>query len=378
MRKYFSYPQRSLAIDLLRGLSILLVMLLHDRTGDPEYSKLLIVPPWLINPFAYNGALGVSAFFAISGYLITAITLRRDGDFKSIRIGRFYLFRATRILPPLLTLLVVDIAAQACGAWGFDYHGMSLGRLLGAVFTFRFNLLYLAGAMNLTAWAMLWSLSIEEAFYLVFPLFARLLRTEWLIVTVLLAIVIQGPFYRQAHGEASFYLYWSCFDQLALGCLTAIASRRLAAREWAASTRRTLQAIGVTVFIGLCFAVNLHTPQNWVLLPSGIALASAVFLLGCPMDGKTDSGPRPRWVTVLLPICLVGYLSYELYLFYAPIMLLLRRPLHGLVGLTHGFMPRDVMVVVLIAFATAICGLIHTTCYEPLQRWARQPAQRPK
>lgn len=375
MRKYFSYPQRSLAIDLLRGLSILLVMLLHDRTGDPEYSKLLVVPPWLINPLAYNGALGVSAFFTISGYLITAITLRRDGAFNRIRIGRFYLFRATRILPPLLSLIALNLVAHACGAWGFDYHGMSLGRLLAAVVTCRFNVLYLAGAMNLTAWAVLWSLSIEEAFYLVFPLFARILRAEWLIVTVLAAIVIQGPFYRHAHGEASFYLYWSCFDLLALGCLTAIASRRLTARQWPTSTRRTFQGVGLAAFVGLCYGVNLHTPSNWVLLPSGIAFASAIFLLGCPMDGKREPERRPRWVTLLVPVCLIGYLSYELYLFYAPIMLLLRRPLHALAQLTHGFMPRDLMVLVLIAFSTVICGLVHTTCYEPLQRWARRPAQ---
>lgn len=119
MRSPLRYPRRSPAIDLLRGLSILWVMLLHSRIGGAEYSALAVIPASILNPIAYNGVLGVSVFFVISGYLITGMALRRDGGFDRIRIGHFYRFRASRILPPLGVLLAInlDVACGLLHAW---------------------------------------------------------------------------------------------------------------------------------------------------------------------------------------------------------------------------------------------------------------------
>ncbi len=364
------YSHRNLPVDFLRGVSILLVLLLHDRIGGAEYSRLVVVPSWVINPLAYNGALGVCQFFVISGYLITAMVLQRDREIGRIRLGRFYLFRASRILPPLASVIAVNLACGRLGIAGFGCGDVGLGRVLASLFTFRFNLLYLRGALSLPAWSMLWSLSIEESFYLVFPLAARALRAEWLLVLVLAAVAVQGPWYREAHGWSAFYSYRGCFDQLAIGCLVALLSRRWRASSWRPGVRHGLQALGLALFFALCYRYYIGTAPNWVFLPSAVAGAAAMFLLGSPMD----PAPRPPgtpWTGCAKPLCLAGFLSYELYLFYAPFLLLLQRPLHEVVTATGGFMPRDLAVPVLIGAAMLVCGLLHTWVHEPLQRWIR-------
>ena len=377
MVKLIHYPRRNRAIDFLRGIAILVVMLLHARIGGAEYSGSVIVPPQVLNPLAYNGVLGVCLFFVISGYLITAFALRRDGEFRRVHIARFYLFRASRILPPLLLLIALNLACRRLGFWGFGLEGISLRRVLASLFTFRFNLLYLAGAMVLPAWAMLWSLSVEETFYLLFPLVARTLRVPWLIVLGLLALILQGPFYRYAHGWTSLYSYFGCFDQLGLGCLVAIASRHWRAGAWRPPIRRALQAAGFVLLAALLLGCDIHRAPSWVFLPSAVGLAAAIFLLGSPLDFTPDKAPdHARWTTLAWPVCLLGFLSYELYLFYAPILLLLRRPLQAWVVATGGFMPKDITVAILIGFAALLCGLLHTWVNQRALRWMRERRQK--
>jgi peptidoglycan/LPS O-acetylase OafA/YrhL len=372
--KLIPYPPRNRAVDFLRGIAIGIVMLLHARIGGAAYSRPVIVPPALLNPPAYNGLLGVCLFFVISGYVITAFALRRDGEFRRVRIGQFYLFRASRIFPPLLTLILLNLTCRALGCWGFGLNGISVRQLLTALFTFRFNLLYLAGGALLPAWAMLWSLSVEETFYLLFPLLARAVRSPGLIVAILIGLVIEGPFYRHAYGWGALYEYWGCFDQLALGCLVAIASRHWRAQTWSRGIRRAFQAVGFSLFVAICYGGDLHQRWGAVLMPSGVALGAALFLLGSPLEGLPAGGQAParaRWAAAAWPVCFLGFLSYELYLFYAPILLLLRGPLQALVKATGGFMPKDIMVAILVAGCAVLCGLLHTWVNERILRWTR-------
>jgi peptidoglycan/LPS O-acetylase OafA/YrhL len=201
------------------------------------------------------------------------------------------------------------------------------------------------------------------------------------MILVLLAVVIQGPFYRSAHGWVSLYSYCGCFDQLALGCLVALASRRFQAVTWNPILRRGLQVFGLAAFVALCYRFDIHAGTNCVFLPSAVALAAGVFLLGSPLAAAKPAPSGSRFPNLAWPLCLAGFLSYELYLFYAPIMLLLRQPLHRFVVATGGVMPRDVTVAVLIAFATFLCGLLHTWINDPILRWGRgrpNPFQSPR
>ncbi len=144
-----------------------------------------------------------STFFVISGFLITGLSLRRWGSLGGVDIGSFYRMRFARIAPCLLLLLLILTALHLAGAADFVIHPerASLGRALLAALTFHVNWLeghhgYLPGG-----WDVLWSLSVEEAFYLVFPLAAVLLRSERLFLLMLVALVIIGPCNRALLGD---------------------------------------------------------------------------------------------------------------------------------------------------------------------------------
>ncbi len=122
----------------------------------------------------------VIAFFVISGFLITRLSIGRWGPLGHIHIGAFYALRVARILPCLLLLLLILSALHLMGAPNFTIppDRASLGRATLAALTFHVNYLeghhgYLPGC-----WDILWSLSIEETFYLLFPLIYALVRSE--------------------------------------------------------------------------------------------------------------------------------------------------------------------------------------------------------
>jgi peptidoglycan/LPS O-acetylase OafA/YrhL len=96
-------------IDLLRGLAIFFVLMNHVNMrllgAKVPYTKFL--PTQLVHVLVWNGQLGVQMFFAVSGFLITSITLRRWGSLSDVSLRDFYLFRLARIAPLLLLLLTI-------------------------------------------------------------------------------------------------------------------------------------------------------------------------------------------------------------------------------------------------------------------------------
>ena len=113
--------QRSGLIDILRGLSIVLVLLNHVnmRLFLAKLSYWQGLPQALHDALAWNGQNGVQIFFALSGYLITSTSLRRWRTLSSIRVAEFYALRFARIVPLLLLLLTVLSFLHLCGTPGF-------------------------------------------------------------------------------------------------------------------------------------------------------------------------------------------------------------------------------------------------------------------
>jgi peptidoglycan/LPS O-acetylase OafA/YrhL len=115
----------------------------------------------------WSGYYAVLIFFVISGFLIASITLRRWGSLAAIDVKAFYRLRVARIAPCLVLLLGVLSCLHVAGVSGYviDPARSSLGRAIFAALTFHFN--YLEGTRGYLpgAWDVLWSLSIEEAFY---------------------------------------------------------------------------------------------------------------------------------------------------------------------------------------------------------------------
>src|SRR6202000_2999205 len=139
---------------------------------------------------------GLHIVFAISGFLITSITLKRWGALPKIKLRDFYLLRMARIGPLLLALLAVLSVLHFTGLEDFHVSARTggLGRALLAALTFHVNVLEAQRGYLPANWDILWSLSVEEVFYLGFPLLCRGLGGRGILTVVLLGFVVVGPF----------------------------------------------------------------------------------------------------------------------------------------------------------------------------------------
>jgi len=368
---FVRYPERNMAIDFLRGLSILAVIFSHFNAAGP-FAPSAVIPFGFLEGVRANGGLGVSVFFVISGFLITRNSLERFGSLGRTHVGDFYIFRISRILPVLLLLVAVNLVGAAFVLWGFVIPpSVPIPKLLGYVFTFRFNLFYLEGPGGLlTAWAPLWSLAIEEVFYLCFPIIAVVLRRSWLLVPALLALALYGPYYRHNWGWGAFYLYWGCFDLLALGCLTALAAQHFNFPRRPIRVLRALQGGGMAILVVAFFAWDIHATQNWVWLPVAMAVGTALFLLG---SSSAATAQPPGFSSRLAwPVSVAGFLSYELYLFHLPVLLLSKTPVKLLTAALHRLLPDDLVFLPFIVILVILMGLLHTWFSEPSLRFVRR------
>jgi peptidoglycan/LPS O-acetylase OafA/YrhL len=129
------------------------------------------LPKRLLNALSFNGYEAVFIFFVISGFLIATRIVERDGGLERVDLRRFYRARALRILPLLLLTLAVLALLALFGVPGFaPAEGkQSVAGLLGSALSFTFNWYEGRTGWAPAGWDVLWSLSIEEVFYIGFP-----------------------------------------------------------------------------------------------------------------------------------------------------------------------------------------------------------------
>ncbi len=130
-------------IDVLRGLSILAVVLLHTwlRFFMAGYDLRPFLPPMAAHLIFFNGGNGVTVFFAVSGFLITLTSVRRFGSLSAMKPAIFYRIRFARIAPLLLLLITVLSCLALALAQGFQFTGKRapLWRAILAALTFHLN-----------------------------------------------------------------------------------------------------------------------------------------------------------------------------------------------------------------------------------------------
>ncbi len=303
---------RNAAIDLLRGLSILFVVVHHIALRIPlrDGGLEILLPRSLLNAFVYNGYEAVFLFFVISGFLITGNALDRWGSLATIDLRAFYVRRSARILPTLILLMVVLSVLHLAGVAFFTIEGdgQSLPRALFAVFALHLNWYegvtgYLPGN-----WDVLWSLSIEEVFYIGFPLLCLLLRKQAALLIFLVLLALSLPTTRAALAGNEIWqekAYLPGMAAIATGVIAALIAHRLGAIGL--RVRRVLCVIGV---IGL--ACNLlFGSLLWPVIGNGLMLVltlSAAMLL-IALYRETAIAPRgTQWLASM------GRLSYEIYL----------------------------------------------------------------
>ena len=142
----------------------------------------------------------------------------------------------------------------------------------------------------------LWSLSVEMAFYLLFPLACLALRRGWALAALAAGLIVAGPLYRLAsQGEGAYlYGYAACFDAIAMGCCAAVLARR---GRFAVLGRPAVRAIIGAAMAGLYLAWPIG--QSNVLGTTAMAFGTALLLLGGATASGRMPGPCARWPPVV-------------------------------------------------------------------------------
>ena len=302
-------------VDLLRGLAILCVLMNHVNTrlrvNDVPYGE--GIPKPLVHALVGNGQFGVQIFFAISGFLITSITLKRWGALENVNVRDFYLLRLARIGPLLLALLAVLSALHFAGLQDFVVSARKggLGRALLAALTFHINVLEARVGYLPANWDVLWSLSVEEMFYLFFPLAAWLLGRVKLFIPFLFVFVVLGPFARAVFSRGNDiwqdYSYLGGMDAIALGCLTALVVSRV---RFSPTTLKVLAWTGLALVIAM-----LGFSGFPFLFPLGATgLEETILAFGTCLVIIAAAHTQWRCPVVLRPLRRMGQRSYEVYL----------------------------------------------------------------
>ena len=287
-------------LDSLRGIACLMVLVFHGFGNHFTADGLGAIPRMVVRISGY-GWTGVNLFFVLSGFLITGILLESRGERGYYK--RFYIRRALRILPAYLgvvLLLIVLSRAELVDrevSWGFI--GLSLIYLSNLTQFFGVPLQY----------GVLWSLAVEEQFYLLWPTCVKKLNLRGTAIAAG-AICILAPVCRVAAARLGYNVFgyetWLVADGLGMGALLAIAARAFHQSRttlWRASAAVALVTVGCFLFD----RVFGHTLAGGALHVTGInsfyaSVVTATILLG------SRFGIRLRGLEFF------GDISYGLYL----------------------------------------------------------------
>lgn len=310
---------RNAGIDALRGMSILFVILNHIGIRIPLAKTALatLIPAWFLQRVNYNGYEAVFIFFVISGFLITRRAQERWGELRQMPPREFYLRRAARIVPCLLLVIALLSLSHLLDVPNFviDKPAQSLPAAIAAALGLYLNWYegvtgYLPGG-----WDVLWSLSIEEVFYIAFPLLCLTLgRSRWLFTLSLGLLALSLPFTRAAIVGNEIWLekaYLPGMSAIAIGVLTAMLAARFSQpKPWLAPVLCLIGILGIGVVL---FAASFV----WHLIHDGavllLCLFAATLVLGLHWQAVSTSPWRLRWLGGLRSC---GRLSYEIYLFH--------------------------------------------------------------
>ena len=281
-------------IDGLRAIAVLSVVLFH---GFPQIFK--------------GGFIGVDIFFVLSGYLISRII------FEQLNQGRFNFFdfysrRIKRIFPALIVVLATFLALGFYLLLDDEYQSLGRHVFASSFFVNNFVLMHEAGYFDrlsdLKPLLHLWSLGIEEQFYLLWPLliwclFQKKIKVYYGIFLVIVVTFIINLLRVQHHGVDAFYSPQTRFWELGLGGLLAYASLRL--RQIQSGSYWSIIAFALLILGMFFYHQGLDYPSWYAFLP----LLATILLIAFPgyVNQKYLSHSKVVWL---------GRVSYPLYLWH--------------------------------------------------------------
>ena len=280
-----------------------------------------------------GGFLGVDIFFVLSGFLITTLLTNEWTRSGGISFGKFYMRRALRLLPALILLVIAcDFATVAIARLYWQPEAF-VPVVFGMAYAALVALFYAANWVMIsgqTLWILghTWSLSIEEQFYLLWPLcllaLLRWIRRRSLILTLLASGIAASLLVRislvraQAPVTRLFFGLDTRFDELLVGCIVGV----LASWSLLPTAQCARRILGAGAAVGAAILAVLLWRAGWkepVMMQGGltVAAASAGVLIA-------DILARPSGCLARAlghqPLVGIGRISYGLYLWHFPIV----------------------------------------------------------
>ncbi|HEY3096531.1 MAG TPA: acyltransferase family protein [Acidimicrobiia bacterium] len=345
------------ALDGLRAFAVLSVFAYHLDAG-----------------WARGGFLGVDAFFVLSGFLITSLLVGEWRQNGTISFAAFWARRARRLLPALL-LVLLGVAVFAA----LQVPAEQLDRLRGdglATLFYGANWRFIqSGQSYFDLWSTasplrhMWSLAIEEQFYLVWPLITfaclRLARgRRWLLGGVCIAgiaasITAMATFYDASDPSRAYYGTDSRAHLLLIGAALALILGRWTPRRNA--TRAGVNAVGLLGGVG-CLAAWIWVPDTAPWMYRGGYAIFGLCVAAVIMSSVQPERFALKSLLSLGPLVWIGRISYGLYLWHWPVIVFASPARTGLDGPTLAIL----RVALTFAFATASFYLVE----QPIRRGA--------
>jgi peptidoglycan/LPS O-acetylase OafA/YrhL len=351
------------ALDGLRAVSILLVLVLHTNPG-------------LWGPA--NGGLGVFIFFVISGYLITTLALREEATRGSLSLRSFYVRRACRIFPLYYLILLVYVVTSI----GLNYRGHR--ELLESAMPYYLTYMNdFAPDPASMPYAHSWSLGVEEKFYMLWPLLAFVLwrgRTAMRFLGTAALVVLPFaldrahllPFDVRRYGTPLYFSYGA----ILVGCVLAFALHHRSSFAWLARLASGGPALAVLVLAVAAHVFAVTSPWMFFAYPFAVALLIVPVVAG-----------NPPWTKLLAsrPMVFIGERSYGIYLVHMICLSMIRPLIARLPGVTLDadraplgpyawaatLLTFALAVALSLAVATVLNVLIEKPCIAQGRRWTK-------
>ncbi len=346
-------------LDSVRGVAILMVIFYHAFYWGMNLSGLPPLEKWLLGAM-HVGKLGVNLFFVLSGFLITGLLLKARGQPDYYR--KFYIRRALRIFPAYLATLLV-----------LFFTGTSL-KFIGLSLLYLSNLTPLFGVA--IAYPVLWSLAVEEHFYLLWPMVVRNCANR-AIIAGSAAIILASPLLRWVSfsieapkGWVSYQIFdytWNSADGLACGAFLAVCLREFA------PSRRVFSKIVAALFVTGLVLLPLGIQSKHAALGAALQVVPWNILFVAIIGAGLLAGSRTAKPARRPLLEFFGEISYGLYLYH----LLVFRGFEWL--LNNGVIRRlqiDLLLGLSIRFV--ICGGIAVGIAWLSRRYLEEPFLRLK
>jgi peptidoglycan/LPS O-acetylase OafA/YrhL len=322
-------------IDGLRAIAVLSVILFHiDKRLIP------------------GGFVGVDIFFVISGFLIS-LHILQEIEAGQFSIVEFYRRRVKRIAPPMLVVVLITlIAAQFLmipedAERAADSALWSLVSLANVYFWWHQDTSYFSAASSELPLLHLWSLGVEEQFYIIWPIVLLLVYRKpysklFIVLTALVAMAsyAAGQYWFASHSSFVYYMLPTRAGELLIGALVAVGVLRGVENRVSAFAAVATGGVGLTLIVGSLFLLNEEMVFPGLLAVPPTLGAAMLILAGYCARNRISA------LLTVKPLLWVGLVSYSAYLWHWPILAFIRYG-YGEVGLIPG------AVVMVLTFGLA-------------------------